>query len=106
MSIQASDPTAKSTLASAPNIFATGSTASQALAANQTRKELILVNVGTVVVYVAFGVLPTTALYHVALSACGVAGDGTGGSFISDLWKGAVAVISSSAGSVSIVELS
>ncbi len=61
------------------------------------RVEVMVVNTGTTKMYLGLGVGPTTTAYHVALAACTAANDGTGGSFVSDVWKGAIYAVSSAA---------
>lgn len=74
------------------NIPAAGSPNSviQLLLENRSRKEFIIVNVGTGALVIGFGFFPTPTNYSIPLQACGVANDGTGGIAISDAWKGAV----------------
>jgi hypothetical protein len=67
---------------------------------NRSRKELIIVNTGTTAIYIGFGFNPTPTNYTMFLQPCSVANDGTGGTIISDAWKGAVFCISSAAGGV------
>lgn len=67
---------------------------------NRSRKELIIVNTGITTIYVGFGFTPTPTNFTIFLSPCTVANDGTGGSLISDAWKGAVFAISSAAGGI------
>lgn len=88
-----------SVAASAAASTSVGASAGQILAANSARKEVCIVNTGTTTLYLALGVgNPTTTVYHLALQACVIAHDGTGGSWVSDLWTGAVQAIGSGAG--------
>jgi hypothetical protein len=73
------------------------------LAANTARRECIIVNTGTTVIYLALGQTPTTAAYAIPLSSCSTANDGTGGSFVSDVWKGSISAISSASGGTVVV---
>jgi hypothetical protein len=69
------------------------------VSANHKRKGLLIVNTGTTIVYLAMGTGdPSATVYHVALAACAVANDGTGGSWSDDTWIGPVRAISSAAG--------
>jgi hypothetical protein len=100
-----STPSASST-ASAPAQTTVTSTSSQILASNVNRKECTIVNTGTVVVYLALGQTPTNSAYHIALSPCTTANDGTGGVYISDIWVGAInAITASTSGTVCVTEL-
>lgn len=73
---------------------------------NLSRLECIIVNTGTTVIYLAFGANPTTISYHIALNACSVANDGTGGAYITDVWKGQIKAISSAlGGTICVTEL-
>ena len=96
-----------STTASAVAQTAVTSTSSSILAANAARLECTVVNTGVVAVYLGLnGKTPTSANYHIALSACGVANDGTGGTYTSDLVKGAInAITASTSGTVCVTEL-
>src|SRR5271166_1471236 len=95
-----------STVANAPSQQTVTSTSGSVLAANNARRELRVTNTGTVVVYLGLGQTPTSSAYHVALSACTGANDGTGGSYTSDLWKGVVnAIVASTSGTVVVTEL-
>jgi hypothetical protein len=95
-----------STTAGAPANTAVTSTSSAVLAANVARREALITNTDTVVVYVGLGQVPTATAYHVALRPCTVAHDGTGGSFVTDIWKGAInAIVASTTGHIAIAEL-
>jgi hypothetical protein len=94
-----------SNTSSSPAQQTVGSSASQILVANGGRLEVRVVNTGTTAVYLAFGKTPSSTAYAVALSACSVANDGTGGVWVSDLWKGNVNAISGTSGTVCVTEL-
>jgi hypothetical protein len=90
-------PTTSNT-ATAPAGNTIDGTAETVLAANANRKRLILQNVGTTRIYVAFGATPTTSNYHLALPAGGSQNDGSSAPYLDTLWIGDVQVISSAAG--------
>jgi hypothetical protein len=95
-----------STTAGACANTAVTSTTSVALAANAARREAIIVNTDVVVIYIGLGQTPTATAYHIVLKPCTVAHDGTGGSFVSDTWKGAInAITASTSGHVAVTEL-
>lgn len=95
-----------STTAGAPANTSVTSTSSTALAANVARRECTIVNTDVVVVYLGLGQVPTATAYHIALTPCTVAHDGTGGTYTTDLWKGAInAIVASTSGHVSVTEL-
>lgn len=99
------DVSASST-ASAPSVQAVGTSSGSILATNAARKEAIIVNTGTTILYLGLGQVPTNTAYHIALAACTIANDGSGGTFVSDLWKGAINAISSAvSGAVVVTEL-
>jgi hypothetical protein len=82
------------------------STSSAILAANAVRKECIVQNTNTFVVYLGLGKVPTATAYHVALKGCTAANDGTGGIYDSTVWKGAInAIVASTSGDVVVTEL-
>ena len=82
------------------------SVSSAILASNVARREAIIVNTDVVVVYIGLGQVPTATAYHVALHPCAVAHDGTGGSFVTDTFKGAInAIVASTSGHVAVTEL-
>jgi hypothetical protein len=85
--------TTTSQTANAPSQQSVSGTFSSILAANANRKECIIVNTGTATVYLGLGQTPTATAYHIALSPCTVANDGTGGVYISDIWLGAINAI-------------
>jgi hypothetical protein len=94
-----------STTSNSPAQQSVTSTSSQILATNASRKEMTIVNTGTTAIYLGLGQTPTTTAYHVALSACTSANDGTGGTYTSDIWKGAVNAICATSGTVVVTEL-
>lgn len=95
-----------SSTATATAQTAVSSSSGSVLATNANRKECMVVNTGITVVYIALGQTPTTSAYHVALSACtSAANDGTGGTYVSDLWKGAINAICAVSGTVCVTEL-
>lgn len=99
--------TATSSTASSPAATSVTSTSSSVLASNAARKEFQIINTDVVTVYIGLGQTPTATAYHIALSPCTTANDGTGGSYISDLWTGAVnAIVASTSGHVVVMELS
>lgn len=66
----------------------------QLLAANVNRKQFLIQNADILPIHLVLGPgTPTTTVYHVVLKACTNADDGTGGSYISDMWKGPVRAI-------------
>lgn len=65
---------------------------------NLDRQELLIQNVSVQVVYIGLGFPPTNTNYSIALLACGVAHDGSGGVLATDIWKGAVYAIGAAAG--------
>ncbi len=97
----------KSSTSSAAAQTSQGTTAVQVLAANANRKQLIILNTGTTTIKLLLGAgTPTQTSYHVALRGAGAADDGSGGSYVSDVWTGAVQAISSGAsGAMVITEL-
>lgn len=95
-----------SSTANSPAATGVSGSSGQILATNAVRKELIITNTGTVTVYLALGQTPTSSAYHIALAPCGSANDGTGGVYVSDIWKGAInAITAGSAGTVCVTEL-
>lgn len=64
------------------------------LAINTSRKQFLVQNADILPIHLVLGPGdPTVSVHHVTLKACTNANDGTGGSFISDLWKGQVRAI-------------
>lgn len=102
-SVTATSPV--SSTASAPGSTAVSNTSSQILAANSSRKEVIVVNTGTTVIYLGLGQTPSSSAYHISLAPCSSANDGTGGVYISDIWLGAINAITASSGTVCVTEL-
>lgn len=95
-----------STTASSTTHTSVSTVSIQVLAANSNRKEVIITNTGTTVIYLGLGATPTVTDYHVALSGCTNANDGTGSVYVSDIWKGVInAIGSGSTGSVVSAEL-
>ncbi len=81
-----------------------GTTAAQILASNASRKQFMVQNTGTTVIKLSFsGTDPTATAYHVALAACAGADDGSGGTYISDLYTGVVKAVSSASGGTLVV---
>lgn len=73
--------------------------AGQAIGANAVRKRLMIQNTGATILRLVFGSgTPTQTVYHVALTACTLSDDGTGGIYFDDAWTGAVQIISSAPG--------
>jgi hypothetical protein len=90
--------------ANAPAQQTVGTSSGSILASNTAnRKECFVVNTGITVIYLGLNQTPTTTTYHVALSACATANDGTGGVFRSESWKQAINAISSAAGGTTCV---
>jgi hypothetical protein len=87
-----------SVMANVPAQTSVGTVSGLILAANTKRKECIVINSDTTIIYLGLGQTPSATAYHVALSACSTANDGTGGVFVSDLWKGAINAIGSASG--------
>src|ERR1043166_150444 len=89
------------------NPITVGTTPVKLLDANPKRKEFIITNSGTTIIVLKFTAPPNynTGDFHIILPASSVARDGTGGSFISDLWQGSVwAVGNNVSGEVILVE--
>ena len=93
----------KSSIITTPAQTAVGTAEGQILASNSSRKRLMVQNTGTTVVKLAFGNAPTQTAYHVALLAGTAADDGTGGSYLDEVWTGTVRAISSAAGGTCVV---
>jgi hypothetical protein len=95
-----------SSTASSPASTSVTSTSSSILASNTSRKECMIINTSTVVVYLGLGQTPTSSAYHIALSPCTGNNDGTGGTYVSDMWKGAInAITASTSSTVCVTEL-
>jgi hypothetical protein len=94
-----------STVSNAPAQQSVSNTSSSILAANAARKEATIVNTNTTAIFLGLGQTPTDTAYHIALSACSAANDGTGGTYTTDLWKGAINAICASSGTVCVTEL-
>lgn len=70
-----------------------------AIAANASRKRLILQNQGTTILYILLGSGSASLTnYTFALAACGTTKDGSSPVIFDEMWQGAVQVISSAAG--------
>lgn len=84
-----------------------GAAAGQILAKSFVRRGLLIQNTGTTIIYLLLGTgTPTTSVYHIALKACAVANDGTGGIYNDDVWAGPVQAIGSApGGTLSIFEI-
>jgi len=95
--------TSPQTTASAPAQTSIGTTAAVFLSADQKRKCFMVQNTGTTVIKLGFGATPTQTVYHVALSVCAGADDGSGGVYIDDSWTGIVNGISSGASGTCVV---
>lgn len=92
------------TTASAPAQTSIGTVAGQVLAANTDRRSVIIQNTGTTTIKLTLGsTAPTQTVYHVALKACGIADDGSGGIYADDAWRGAIQGISSGAGGTMVI---
>lgn len=100
--------TPKASTVSAAAQVSQGTTAAQVLASNASRKQFMIQNTGTTVIKLSFSSTdPTQTAYHVALSACTAADDGTGGTFVSDLYTGVVKAISNAvSGTLVVTEIS
>lgn len=89
---------------STPAQTSIGTTAAVVLALNHKRKGLFIQNTGTTVIKLAFGgTNPTQTVYHMALAACTVADDGTGGAYSDDATTEEVRAISSAAGGTFVI---
>lgn len=96
-----------STLNGVPSEVNVGTGSSQLLALNNNRKRFIVQNVGTTKIYLLLGTgTASTSLYSVVLPGGTAANDGTGGSYIDELWQGPVEVVSSgTGGNVALTEI-
>ena len=84
---------------SVPSAITINTTAIQLIPSNSTRKRVTLQNIGTTTIKVNLGTeTPTQTLFHFSLPNCLSSGDGIGGFYSDDLWKGAIKAISSSSG--------
>lgn len=104
-SFSASTPS--SNTASAAAQTAVSGTASQILAANGSRKGLMIQNTGTTKIYIVLGAgTPSATVYHFALAAGGTANDGSSLIWFGPaglLWLGAIQAISSAAGGTIVI---
>lgn len=88
------------------NPVSVGTSSVSVLSANASRKEAVIVNTGTTIIYLGLGQTPTTTAYHIALPGCTTANDGTGGSWITDMWKDIINAIGSAvSGTVCVTEM-
>lgn len=98
MSKQLVDPAPQASC-STPAQTSIGTAAALVLSANAKRKGFSAQNTGTTVIKLGFGATdPTQTVYHIALAACSVADDGTGGVYFDDAFTGDVRAISSGMG--------
>jgi hypothetical protein len=80
-----------------------GTSSAQAIAANSSRKKLVLQNVGTTVLYVLLGAGSASATnFTFALPSGGSSKDGTCPVYVDTMWQGAVQWISSAAGGIGV----
>lgn len=82
-------------------------TTTSALASNQFRQGWQIQNQDTNPLRVCLGSTASSTVYHMTLKACGMAGDGTGGSFSEldgTVYTGAVTVYSAGTPSYTILE--
>lgn len=88
-----------STTASAASQQTIGTAAVTALAANASRKRVMLQNCGTTVIKIVLGAgTPTQNDYHFDLPACGSANDGSSPIWRDEMWLGVIKAISSASG--------
>jgi hypothetical protein len=73
------------------------------LAANTARRECTVANTGTTAIYLGLGQIPTITAYHIPLASCTNANDGSGGTYITDLWKGSILAIGATGGATCVV---
>ena len=89
---------------SAPAQTAIGDTAALVLAANPRRRGLIIQNTGLTTIKINLGATdPNQNIYQIALKGCTVADDGSGATYLDDLWQGDVTAISSIAGGTMVI---
>lgn len=94
----------KASTSTTPAQTTVGTTEGQILAANTGRKRLMVQNTGTTVIKLNLGAVAVTqTAYHVALLAGTAADDGTGASYIDEVWTGAVRAISSAVGGTVVI---
>lgn len=99
VTISPNSPGLASTTITDPSIVSVGTTIEPILKANPIRSEFLIQNIDVVPIAIILTKNKgSNTIYHAMLSACTTADDGTGGSFISDLWKGDVYVVAVSAG--------
>lgn len=93
-----------SSTSSTPAQTSVGTTSAQILAANASRKRVMIQNTGTTVIKLNLGTATVTqTAYHVALQSCSSADAGDGGSYIDEMWTGAIQAISSAAGGTVVI---
>lgn len=89
----------KSATVTSPGPTTIGTSSAQLLAANSSRKRMVLQNVGTTKLYILFGAgTASSSNYHIALPAGGNTNDGSSPVYSDTLWTGAIQAISSGAG--------
>lgn len=82
-----------------PTTAAVTTAASVVAAVNTKRKRIIFQNTGTTIIKINLAAIdPSATVYTVALSACTSANDGTGGTFIEEMYQGECRAISSGSG--------
>lgn len=88
------------------NPISIGTTPQQIMLANPNRLGWRVTNIGTTIIYIGVGKVPSNTIYDHILPGCtGSANDGTGGVLVDDLYLDAVwAVSSASGGSIALVE--
>mgnify|MGYP001566108577 CR=1 FL=1 len=80
-----------------------GTAAAQILPVNNNRRSFIIQNAGTTVLKLLFGTAtPTQTSYHAALPSGDKPDAGLGGTWIDDVWRGAVQGISDQAGGIAL----
>lgn len=110
VTISPNSPSQSSQTASQPNQVLVAATGAQVLAPNANRLEVLIQNVGTSAVMLVLGAINFPVLtgtrYHVVLFGGTSPDDGTGASWISDLWKGGIfAICPAGNGILAITEL-
>lgn len=96
-----STPVAQSALTDRSGTITTGGTAQQLAAANASRRYLLIQNLSTGVLWVNTTGTAAVGQPSIALKACGVANDGTGGAIVfegSYIPPGAVSILGASTG--------
>lgn len=97
----------KTTTATAAAQTAVATSGTALMAANASRHRLMVQNSGIIPVRLALSTsLPTATAYHVSLNSASAADNGTGGTYIDEMWRGGVSAITSAAGgTVVLMEL-